>query len=124
MGCVGRLFIYFLSKIPETASKTKDMGLSVLHRRWDVSQTRAADMSGKFGKNPKVKHKQKLGPLKPEVTINIDSPVLTSILEVIKVKAVLCEKAELNWLQVIYNQKWLSFFVFTSSLKLKKTQWK
>lgn len=82
-----------------------------------MSQTRAADMRGQFGKNQKVTHGQNLVPLKPKVTINVDSLVLNSILEVIKVKGVLCEKAELNWLQVIYNQKWLSLFVFTSSVK-------
>lgn len=65
---------------------------------WDVSQTRAADMRKQFGRNPKVTCRQNLVPLKPEVD-NADSLIFTSTLEVIKVKGVLCEKAELNWLQ-------------------------
>lgn len=73
-------------------------------------------MRKQFGRNPKVTCRQNLFPLKPEVD-NVDSLIFTSILEVIKVKGVLCEKPALNWLQVIYNQRWLSFFVSASSVK-------
>lgn len=95
-GCLGGLFIYLLCKIPETVSKTKDMSLSVLHRGMGCEPNTCSRHERVVWKEP--------GP--PETR---DSLVLTSILEVNKVKGVLCEKAELNWLQVIYNQRWLSF---------------
>lgn len=61
-----------------------------------MSQTCAADTRRQFGKNPKVTGGQNLVPMKPEVTINVDSLILTSLLKVIKVKGVFCEKAKLN----------------------------
>lgn len=122
-GGVGGLFIYiyFLSKIPETVSKTKDMGLSVLHGGKGYEPNTCMRHEAGFGKDPKVTRGQNLDPLKPEVTTNVDSLVLTSMLEVIKVKFVLCEEAELNWLQVTYKQRWWFLFLFFSSVKIETT---
>lgn len=85
VGCVGGLFIYFLPKIPETVSKTKDMGLSVLHRGMGCEPNTCSRHEGAVWKEPKGTHGQNLVPLKPKVTVNVDSLVLNSILEVIKV---------------------------------------
>lgn len=91
--CVGGLFIYFLSKIPETVSKTKDMGLSVVRRGVGCEPNTCSRHEEAVWKEPKGStHTHNLVPPQPEVTINADSLVLTPTLEATKVKGALCER--------------------------------
>lgn len=82
--CVGGLFIYLQSKIPETVSKTKDMGLSVLRRGMGCEPSTCSRHEEAVRKEPKGYMQTEPAP--PQTRGHHKCPIFTSILEVMKVK--------------------------------------